>query len=917
MATEETKEIKMEVEEANDSLETPTEQTASEEIKPEDIKSEENNAKENGDSPKSTDKPKNGDKPETATEAKPHYRVKISGLPRFYKPTDPLLGGFKNLLKRTLGLDFKYIRSPKKGNSWLYVTFYNQADQEKALKALKHYTWKGRTLICTLVVADVLKRKQEDSGPEASKRPRLDIPIEEQMLMSTIPYYSVSYNEQLSKKNEEAQCLLKWLAECMEKKTPQLIGYIDQEIAKNPRTRLPFKLDEVRSSPLIDGYRNKCEFRIGLHPQTKKVIVGYRVDNQEGDNIAVAPPDSLRHLPKEMLEVVKVFEKFVQESPHPPQIQNHDTGVWRLLHVRINKAKQLMVVVLINPTVLSPESLVQLKTDLIKYFTEGPAGSFNVVSLYLHTDNDVKTLGGGDKVKRPTGQLELLWGQTHMEEQLLDLNLEIDPNFYFQNNTFGAEELYKAVMELAGVDEETTVLDLCCGSGGMGMMFAKRCKEVIGVEVMDVNVDDAKRLAAKNGLTNCEFLQGSVDDLMPELEEKLKGKKVVPILDPPRVGISAKLILSLRKMKEAQRIVYVCSNHKLPSKNIMDMSLIEGENKEFVGTNPFFPTRVIPVDISPHSLRCELVILLERLDLQKIPARTRFTKSRYIKDMFPMKNDTGSHARRGQRGKFRSVPARDSLYPFPLRGNLYRDNNRRGYSSGPPGPAPYGRRRPTTGYDFAPPPPAPFNPRREFDNGLNRYSEFRRDVEDAIDSSYPSRGQVSQRLAMANAMLEQGLRLASEAMAEDYGRPQIPPPVQYPPRRGRGSFTGMRSMMGGGNSWEEQETPRGESWRDDWDDDSYNMNRPGVGSRGFGGGSVSRGFGGSLGNRSFGSSGTGGFGGSPGNRGVGGSPRNQGFGGNRGFGGSTGNPGFGSRGFGTSKSGQGMRGGKSSGSWRR
>ncbi|KAG8277341.1 hypothetical protein J6590_044884 [Homalodisca vitripennis] len=46
----------------------------------------------------------------------------------------------------------------------------------------------------------------------------------------------------------------------------------------------------------------------------------------------------------------------------------------------------------------------------------------------------------------------------------INLNLEIDPNFYFQNNTFGAEELYKAVMELAGVDEETTVLDLCCDS---------------------------------------------------------------------------------------------------------------------------------------------------------------------------------------------------------------------------------------------------------------------------------------------------------------------------------------------------------------------------------------------------------------------------------------------------------------------
>lgn len=61
---------------------------------------------------------------------------------------------------------------------------------------------------------------------------------------------------------------------------------------------------------------------------------------------------------------------------------------------------------------------------------------------------------------------------------------------------------------------------------------------MIGVEVMDVNVDDAKRLATKNGLTNCDFLQGAVDDLFPQIEERLKGQKVVAILDPPRTGIS-------------------------------------------------------------------------------------------------------------------------------------------------------------------------------------------------------------------------------------------------------------------------------------------------------------------------------------------------------------------------------------------
>lgn len=50
-----------------------------------------------------------------------------------------------------------------------------------------------------LVIADVLKRKTEDGNDTVeTKKPKLDIPIEEQMLMSTIPYHSVSYEEQVN-----------------------------------------------------------------------------------------------------------------------------------------------------------------------------------------------------------------------------------------------------------------------------------------------------------------------------------------------------------------------------------------------------------------------------------------------------------------------------------------------------------------------------------------------------------------------------------------------------------------------------------------------------------------------------------------------------------------------------------------------
>lgn len=58
--------------------------------------------------------------------------------------------------------------------------------------------WYQQVCFPQLVVADVLKRKQEDGGPDASKKVRLDIPLEEQMLMATIPYHSVSYQEQVT-----------------------------------------------------------------------------------------------------------------------------------------------------------------------------------------------------------------------------------------------------------------------------------------------------------------------------------------------------------------------------------------------------------------------------------------------------------------------------------------------------------------------------------------------------------------------------------------------------------------------------------------------------------------------------------------------------------------------------------------------
>jgi hypothetical protein len=73
----------------------------------------------------------------------------------------------------------------------------------------------------------------------------------------------------------------------------------------------------------------------------------------------------------------------------------------------------------------------------------------------------------------PLPQMEHLYGKTHLEEDLLDLTFQLSPSSYFQVNTKGAEVLYSAIIDLVEPTEDTTVLDLCCGTGGIGLCIAK------------------------------------------------------------------------------------------------------------------------------------------------------------------------------------------------------------------------------------------------------------------------------------------------------------------------------------------------------------------------------------------------------------------------------------------------------------
>ena len=60
---------------------------------------------------------------------------------------------------------------------------------------------------------------------------------------------------------------------------------------------------------------------------------------------------------------------------------------------------------------------------------------------------------------------QLLHGEPHIFEDVLDLRFRISPDAFFQVNTSGAEVLYRVVRELSQAAGDTVLLDVCCGTG--------------------------------------------------------------------------------------------------------------------------------------------------------------------------------------------------------------------------------------------------------------------------------------------------------------------------------------------------------------------------------------------------------------------------------------------------------------------
>jgi len=189
-------------------------------------------------------------------------------------------------------------------------------------------------------------------------------------------------------------------------------------------------------------------------------------------------------------------------------------------------------------------------------------------------------------------------GKPYIEETLEDFRFKISPKSFFQTNTQQAEALYRVTREFAGLTGNEVLYDLYCGTGSIGIFCSKGAKKVIGIEVVAEAIEDARLNAAVNGLDHCKFFAGDAEKICTDAFFAEHGRPDVIITDPPRAGMTEKLIRQLLKMR-APKVVYVSCN---PATQARDLQLLD---------EAYRITRLQPVDMFPHTHHIENVALLE------------------------------------------------------------------------------------------------------------------------------------------------------------------------------------------------------------------------------------------------------------------------------------------------------------------
>lgn len=359
-------------------------------------------------------------------------------------------------------------------------------------------------------------------------------------------YMNVPYEEQLKNKREAVRALFPG------KNVDQVLG-------------------------MKDPYHYRHKVYAAFHKsRSGRVAAGMYAENTHE---VISEPDCLiQH--ETANRIIKAITDTANEMHIDPYDEDQHSGILRHAYIRISHATGKAMVVLVISTKDMP-------------------GGRKFVSSLIHQCPQIETVLVSQNSRKTSMVLgektRVVYGSGCITDTIGDLKFRISPQSFYQVNPVQTERLYETAISLAKLNENSVVLDACCGIGTISLLAAEKAKQVIGVEVNPQAIHDAIGNARFNHIRNAQFACADATEFMRQNPVFCN----TVFLDPPRAGLTREFMQSLRKMNP-ETIVYISCNPETQARDIRELR------------GAYSIRKIVPVDQFPFTPHVETIVLLQR-----------------------------------------------------------------------------------------------------------------------------------------------------------------------------------------------------------------------------------------------------------------------------------------------------------------
>ena len=401
-----------------------------------------------------------------------------------------------------------------------------------------------------------------DGGPQHT-----DPPCQHAGTCGGCSFQAVAYSAQLEAKQ-------RWIQTALE----------ESDLVHPPRVELIVGMDDPWH------YRNKMDFTFGSRRW---------IEEHEEEGV-VADFGLGLHVPGRWDKVLDISECRIA-FPEAQGILNstrklareHNLDPWD-----VKESRGLLRHLVLRKGFHTGQILVDLVTE-----TESPERIDPLVADLLALHPEVTTLVQGIQARSAKvafhEEQRVLYGSGIIKEILGGCTFEISPVSFFQTNTVQADRMVECIREAADLKATDVLFDLYCGAGTLGLCLARNSNvRVMGFETVEAAVEDARRNAKANSISNCEFRVGDVRQILADQDSGDLPRPDVLVIDPPRAGLHPKVPAQLAALNPRRMVLVSCN----PVGTMADLARLE-----------FLGWRVVhaqPLDLFPHTPHVECVFTL-------------------------------------------------------------------------------------------------------------------------------------------------------------------------------------------------------------------------------------------------------------------------------------------------------------------